>query len=152
MSAIADRLKELGIVLPEPAAPVASYVPAVEHGGVLTISGQISFGPNGLVTGRLGDTLTLEDGQAAARLCGLMLIAQVKKALGDLDRVARVIRLGGFVASTPDFFDQPKVINGASDLMQEVFGEAGRHARAAVGCPALPLGAAVEVEGSFAVR
>lgn len=152
MSAIADRLKDLGIDLPEPAAPVASYVPAIEHAGVLTISGQISFGPAGLVTGRLGDSMTLEEGQAAARLCGLMLIAQAKAFLGDLDRIARVVRLGGFVASTPEFYDQPKVINGASDLMLEVFGEAGRHARAAVGCSALPLGAAVEVEGAFAIR
>lgn len=152
MPRIDTRLEQLGIALPEPAAPVASYVPYVEHAGMLTVSGQISFGADGLVTGRLGDELSLEDGIAAARLCGLMLLAQARAALGDLDRVERVVRLGGFVASAPHFTDQPKVVNGASDLMLDVFGEAGRHARAAVGAAALPLGASVEVEGLFAVR
>jgi len=152
MSKIEARLAELGITLPEAAAPVASYVPAVEASNMLFISGQISFSDSGLIKGTLGDTMTLEDGQAAARACGLMLIAQIKKALGNLDRVQRIIKLGGFVACTPAFFDQPKVINGASDLMMQVFGESGKHARAAVGVPSLPLGAAVEIDAIIAVQ
>lgn len=152
MGAIDNRLKELGVELPEPPAPVASYVPFVRTGDLVVISGQVSLGPDGPVTGRVGDTLTLEEGQAAARLCGLNILAQLKAALdGDLDRVKRCVRLGGFVACGPDFADHPKVINGASDLMAEVFGDKGRHARAAVGAPSLPLGVAVEVDAIFEV-
>ena len=150
---IDQRLSELGITLPQPAAPVASYVPAVEHGGVLHISGQISFAEDGsLITGRLGENIDLDGGIAAARRCGVMLLAQMKAALGSLDRVERVVKLGVFVNSAAAFTDQPKVANGASELMQEVFGEAGRHARSAVGVAVLPLGVAVEVDAIVAVR
>lgn len=146
-----SRLRELGIELPEPAAPVASYVPVVVEGGFAYVSGQISIVDGKLFTGRLGDDVSLEEGIIAARACGLMILAQIKSALGSLDRVERVVKLGAFVTSTPDFTDQPKVANGASDLMAEVFGGAGKHARAAVGAPSLPLGAAVEVDAIFAV-
>ena len=150
---IDQRLAELGITLPEGAAPVAAYVPAVLTGNLLHISGQVSFAEDGSrITGRLGENMSLEEGQAAARRCGLMLLAQVKLALGSLDRVSRIVKLGVFVNSSADFTDQPKVANGASELMQDVFGEAGRHARAAVGVPALPLGVAVEVDGIVEVR
>ncbi len=150
---IDNRLAELGIALPEAAAPVAAYVPAVEVNGLLHISGQISFAEDGsLITGRLGDNVSLEDGQAAARRCGIMLLAQIKKALGSLDRVERIVKLGVFVNSAGDFTDQPKVANGASELMQEVFGDAGRHARSAVGVPTLPLGVAVEVDAVVQIR
>ena len=150
---IDQRLEELGIELPEPAAPVASYVPAVEHGGLLHVSGQISFREDGsLITGRLGESLDVDAGIAAARRCGVMLLAQLKAALGSLDRVERVVKLGVFVNSAPNFTDHPKVANGASELMQEVFGEPGRHARSAVGVAALPLGVAVEVDAVVAVR
>jgi enamine deaminase RidA (YjgF/YER057c/UK114 family) len=148
-----QRLDELGITLPEPAAPVASYVPAVEQDGLLHISGQISFREDGtLILGRVGEDLDLEHGTAAARRCGIMLLAQIKAALGSLDRVERIVKLGVFVNSAPAFSDQPKVANGASELMQEVFGEAGRHARSAVGVAALPLGVAVEVDAIVAIR
>ena len=144
---IDQRLAELGITLPEAAAPVAAYVPAVEIGGLLHISGQISFAEDGsLIKGRLGEDVDLDGGIAAARRCGIMLLAQMKAALGALDRVERVVKLGVFVNSAPAFTDQPKVANGASDLMREVFGEPGRHARSAVGVAELPLGAPVEVE------
>ena len=148
------RLAELGISLPAPAAPVAAYVPAVEIDGLLYISGQLPFREDGsIVTGRLGEDITLEAGAEAARRCGIMLIAQIKAALGgDLSRVRKIVKLGAFVSSTADFTDQPKVANGASELMQTVFGEAGRHARSAVGVPVLPLGAAVEVDAIVAVR
>ncbi len=147
------RLAELGITLPAPAAPVASYVPTVEAGGLLYISGQVSFGEDGqLIKGRLGEDLDLEAGTAAARRCGINLLAQMKAALGSLDRVERVVKLGAFISSAADFTDQPKVANGASELMQDVFGEAGRHSRSAVGVPVLPLGAAVEVDAIVAVR
>ena len=148
------RLSELGIALPAPAAPVAAYVPAVEVNGLLHISGQLPFREDGsIVTGRLGQDVTLAAGTEAARRCGIMLIAQVKAALGgDLSRVARIVKLGAFVSSTADFTDQPKVANGASELMQAVFGDAGRHARSAVGVPVLPLGAAVEIDAIVAVR
>ena len=150
---IDQRLAELGITLPQPAAPVAAYVPAVEIGGLLHISGQISFAEDGsLITGRLGDDVDLDGGIAAARRCGIMLLAQIKAALGSLDRVERIVKLGVFVNSSPDFTDQPKVANGASELMQEVFGEPGRHARSAVGVAVLPLGVAVEVDAIVAVR
>ncbi|WP_375549242.1 RidA family protein [Oceanicaulis alexandrii] len=147
MADIDSRLKELGLTLPEAAAPVANYVPYAQSGQIVHISGQISLGPDGLVTGRLGDGVSLEDGQAAARLCALNLIAQIKAACGgDLGQVKRIVKLGGFVNAHPDFYDIPKVINGASDLMVEVFGDAGRHARSAVGVAVLPLNAAVEVD------
>ena len=144
---IDNRLAELGISLPQAAAPVASYVPAVESGGQLHISGQISFAKDGgLIKGRLGEDMELEAGQQAARRCGIMLLAQIKAALGSLDRVERIVKLGVFVNSHGDFTDQPKVANGASDLMVQLFGEAGKHARSAVGVPVLPLGAAVEID------
>ncbi len=147
MGQIEQRLKKLAITLPTPNAPVANYVPYVFSGSLLFISGQISNGPAGVLKGRLGGTLTLEEGAAAARLCAINILAQINAALGgDLDRVRRIVKLGGFVNCIPEFEDQPKVINGASDLMVAVFGEAGRHARAAVGAPGLPLGAAVEVD------
>ncbi len=150
---IDQRLAELGIVLPQAAAPVAAYVPAVEVGGLLHVSGQISFAEDGgLIKGRLGEDVDLDAGVAAARRCGIMLLAQLKAALGSLDRVERIVKLGVFVNSTPDFTDQPKVANGASELMVEVFGEAGKHARSAVGVAALPLGVAVEVDAVVAVR
>ena len=150
---IDHRLAELGITLPAPAAPVAAYVPAVEAGGLLHISGQISFAEDGsLIKGRLGEDIDLEGGTAAARRCGIMLLAQLKAALGSLERVNRIVKLGVFVNSTPDFLEQPKVANGASELMQDVFGEPGRHARSAVGVASLPLGVAVEVDAIVAVK
>ncbi len=148
---IEARLQELGITLPEAAAPVASYVPVVVQGGFAHVSGQLPFVNGELVTGRLGEDVSLADGTAAARACGLMILAQLKAALVPLDRVERIVKLGAFVNSTPDFTDQPKVANGASELMFDVFGEAGRHARAAVGVPSLPLGAAVEVDAIIAL-
>ena len=148
---IEGRLNELGIVLPEAAAPVASYVPVVVHGGAAHVSGQLPFVGGALKTGRLGEDVSLEEGMEAARACGLMILAQLKAA-GVLDQVERVVKLGAFVNSTGDFTDQPKIANGASDLMFEVFGDAGRHARAAVGVPALPLGAAVEVDAIIALK
>lgn len=148
---IETRLAELGLTLPEPAAPVAAYVPVVVAGGLAHVSGQLPFVGGKLVTGRLGEDVALEDGYGAARACGLMILAQLKAALGSLDKVERVVKLGGFVNSTASFTDQPKVVNGASELMAEVFGEAGKHARSAVGVPVLPLGAAVEVDAIFAV-
>src|SRR6476469_7961648 len=150
---IDQRLAELGVTLPQPAAPVASYVPAVEQRGLLHISGQISFADDGsLILGRLGEDMNLERGIDAARRCGVMLLAQMKAALGSLDRVEKIVKLGVFVNSDPSFTDQPKVANGASELMQEVFGEAGRHARSAVGVAVLPLGVAVEVDAIVAVK
>ena len=150
----ATRLAELGITLPAPAAPVAAYVPAVEAGGLLHISGQLPFREDGsLITGRLGADLDTEHGRLAAERCGIMLIAQIRAALGgSLDRVERIVKLGAFIASDPHFTDQPKVANGASELMAAVFGDAGKHARSAVGVPVLPLGAAVEVDAIVAVR
>ncbi len=149
---IEARLADLGIVLPEAAAPVASYVAVVVENDVAYVSGQLPFIDGELATGRLGEDVSLEEGQAAARACGLMILAQLKGALIPLDRVKRIVKLGGFVSSTADFTDQPKVINGASDLMFEVFGEHGRHSRAAVGVPVLPLGAAVEVDAIIALH
>ncbi|MDT8759988.1 RidA family protein [Sphingomonas psychrotolerans] len=147
------KLAELGLSLPEAAAPVAAYVPAVEAGGLLHVSGQLPFKDGQLMTGRLGEDRDLDYGQEAAQRCGLMLVAQVRKALGgDLSRVERIVKLGVFVNSTGDFTDQPKVANGASELMQALFGEAGRHARSAVGVPTLPLGAVVEVDAVVAIR
>lgn len=147
---IEERLKELGITLPEAAAPVASYVPVVVSGGFAYVSGQLPFIDGVLVKGRLGDNVDLPGGMDAARACGLMILAQLKNA-GVLEEVEQVVKLGAFVNSTPEFTDQPKVANGASDLMLEVFGDAGRHARAAVSAPSLPLGAAVEVDAVIAL-
>jgi enamine deaminase RidA (YjgF/YER057c/UK114 family) len=152
MSTIDTRLAELGLTLPQPAAPVAAYVPVVIAGGLAHVSGQLPFVDGKLVTGRLGEDVSLEEGVEAAQACGVMILAQLKAALGSLDRVERVVKLGGFVNSTGDFTDQPKVVNGASELMVAVFGEAGKHARSAVGVPVLPLGAAVEVDAIVAVR
>jgi enamine deaminase RidA (YjgF/YER057c/UK114 family) len=147
------KLTSLGITLPTPAAPVANYVPFVRSGNLLTISGQLCFGADGklVAKGRLGDGVSIEDGQKAARACAVNLLAQVKAALGDLDKIARVVRLGGFINSAPGFGDGPKVMNGASDLMVDVFGDKGRHARSTVGVAALPADAAVEVEGLFEI-
>jgi enamine deaminase RidA (YjgF/YER057c/UK114 family) len=149
---IERRLAELGIDLPAAAAPVAAYVPVVVAGGLAHVSGQLPFIDGKLVTGRLGEDVSLERGGAAARACGLMILAQLKAAIGSLDRVERIVKLGAFVNSTVDFTDQPKVANGASELMVEVFGDSGRHARSAVGVPVLPLGAAVEVDAVVALK
>ena len=146
------KLAELGLKLPAAAAPVAAYVPVVIAGGLAYVSGQVSFVDGVLVKGRLGEDVSLEAGVAAAQGCGLMILAQLKAALGSFDRVERIVKLGGFVNSTGDFTDQPKVANGASELMQDVFGEAGRHARSAVGVPVLPLGVAVEVDAVVQIR
>lgn len=146
------KLAELGLTLPQPAAPVAAYVPVVVAGGLAHVSGQLPFVGSDFVKGRLGEDVSLEEGVVAAQACGLMILAQLKAALGSLSRVERIVKLGGFVNSTGDFTDQPKVVNGASELMAAVFGEAGKHARSAVGVPVLPLGAAVEVDAVVAVR
>lgn len=147
MSKIEARLNELGVVLPQPVAPVANYVPFVRSGNLIHISGQISLDASGGIKGTVGVDVDLETAQAAARLCGINLLAQMKAACdGDLDRVVRVVKLGGFVQAGPDFIDIPKVVNGCSDLMVEVLGDAGRHARSAVGVYRLPLGFAVEVD------
>jgi len=148
---IAARLKDLGIQLPQPAVAVANYVPFVISGSLVFVSGQLPLENGALaVKGKLGAPLTIEDGIRAARLCALNLLAQAQAAAGgDLDRVRRVVRLTAFVAGAPGFTDQPKVANGASDLMVQVLGEAGRHARVAVGAPSLPLDAAVEIDGIF---
>lgn len=140
------KLADLGLELPQAAAPVASYTPVVEAGGLLHISGQLPFKDGQIVTGRLGDDVSLEAAQDAAQRCGLMLVAQIRQHLGNLAHVKRIVKLGVFVNSTPDFTDQPKVANGASDLMTALFGDAGKHARSAVGVAVLPLGAAVEVD------
>jgi enamine deaminase RidA (YjgF/YER057c/UK114 family) len=139
------KLAELGLELPEPAAPVAAYVPVVMAGGLAHVSGQLPFIDGVLVKGRLGADVDAGQGYEAARACGLMILAQ-------LDRVERIVKLGAFVNSTGDFTDQPKVANGASELMAALFGEAGKHARSAVGVPVLPLGAAVEIDAIVAVR
>ncbi|ODP39023.1 hypothetical protein BFL28_12245 [Sphingomonas turrisvirgatae] len=146
------KLADMGLTLPEAAAPVAAYVPTVEAGGLLHISGQLPFEDGVVMTGRLGEDRDLAYGQAAARRCGLMLVAQIEKALGGFDRVERIVKLGVFVNSAPAFTDQPMVANGASELMEQLFGEAGRHARSAVGVAVLPRGAAVEVDAIIAVR
>ncbi len=150
---VETKLTELGITLPTPATPMANYVPFVRSGNTVTVSGQVCFGNDGklVAKGRLGEGVSMEDGQKAARACAVNLLAQLKAALGDLDKVARVIRLGGFINSAPGFGDGPKVMNGASDLMVAVFGDKGRHARSTVGVAALPADAAVEVEGTFEV-
>ncbi|MEZ5913625.1 MAG: RidA family protein [Paracoccaceae bacterium] len=150
---IAARLADLGITLPDAPMPAANYVPYVQMGDQVFVSGQISQDENGLITGKLGEGLDVAAGAAAARRCALSLLAQLRAACGgDLDRCVRVVKLTGFVNSTADFTDQPKVINGASDLMVEIFGDAGRHARSAVSAASLPLGVAVEIEAIFQVR
>jgi enamine deaminase RidA (YjgF/YER057c/UK114 family) len=150
---IEKKLADLGITLPAPSTPSANYVPFVLTGSLLVISGQICFDANGrlVAKGKLGADVSIEAGQQAARACGIQLLAQLKAALGDLDKVKRVVRLGGFINSAPTFADGPKVMNGASDLMVEVFGDKGRHSRSTVGVAALPVEAAVEVEGMFEV-
>jgi enamine deaminase RidA (YjgF/YER057c/UK114 family) len=149
---IEKKLEELGIALPTPAAPVANYVGFVRSGNLLFVSGQICLANGALVAaGKLGGAVSVEQGQAAARACAINVLAQLKAALGDLDKVARVVRLGGFVNAAPDFLDAPKVMNGASDLMVAVFGDKGRHARTTVGVAVLPADSAIEVEGIFEV-
>ncbi|SFD89716.1 Enamine deaminase RidA, house cleaning of reactive enamine intermediates, YjgF/YER057c/UK114 family [Sulfitobacter brevis] len=150
---IAERLNNLGITLPDAPAPAANYVPFVVSGNLVYVSGQVSNGPDGLITGRLGDTMDVAAGAAAAKACALSLLAQLKAACdGDIDRLVRVVKLTGFVNSTADFTDQPKVINGASDFLVEALGDAGRHARSAVSAASLPLGVAVEIEGIFEIK
>jgi enamine deaminase RidA (YjgF/YER057c/UK114 family) len=154
MAGAAEKIiADLGITLPTPASPVANYVACVRTGNLLVVSGQLCFGDDGKLAakGQLGGGVSIEDGQKAARACAVNLLAQIKAALGDLDNVARVVRLGGFINSAPGFTDGPKVMNGASDLMVEVFGDKGRHARTTIGVSALPADAAVEVEGLFEV-
>ncbi|MDT8854570.1 RidA family protein [Paracoccaceae bacterium Fryx2] len=150
MTRIETRLAELGVTLPDAPAPAANYVPFVVVGTMVHVSGQISQTPEGLIKGRLGADLAIEQGAEAARHCAISLLAQVRKACdGDLSRLKRVVKLTGFVNSTADFIDQPKVINGASDFLVAVLGEAGRHARSAISAASLPLGVAVEIEGIF---
>jgi enamine deaminase RidA (YjgF/YER057c/UK114 family) len=150
---IEKKLSGLGVTLPTPASPIANYVPFVRSGNILVVSGQLCFGIDGklVVKGQLGAGVSVEDGQKAARACAINLLAHLKAALGDLDKVVRVMRLGGFINSSPGFTEGPKVMNGASDLMVEVFGDKGRHTRTTVGVSALPADAAVEVEGLFEV-
>jgi enamine deaminase RidA (YjgF/YER057c/UK114 family) len=150
---IEAKLGQLGISLPALAAPIANYVGNVRTGNLLIVSGQLCLGSDGklVAAGKLGGAVSIEQGRQAARACGINLLAQIKAAVGDLDRVNRVVRLGGFISSTPSFLDGPKVMNGASDLFVEVFGDKGRHARTTVGVAVLPLDAAVEVEGMFEI-
>ena len=149
---IAERLETLGVTLPDAPAPAANYVPYVKVGDTVYVSGQVSMGPDGLIVGKLGDTMDIASGAAAARSCAISLLAQVRAACdGDIERLRRVVKLTGFVNSTVDFGDQPKVINGASDFLVEALGDAGRHARSAVSAASLPFGVAVEIEGIFEV-
>src|SRR6266567_1991266 len=150
---VEQKIADLGIELPSPAKPVANYVACVRTGNILVVSGQLCFGDEGKLAakGQLGGGVSLEDGQRAARACAVNLLAQIKAEIGELDKVVRVVRLGGFINSAPGFTDGPKVMNGASDLMVEVFGDRGRHARSTVGVSSLPADAAVEVEGIFEV-
>ena len=150
---VEKKLSELGITLPAPAAPVANYVGFVRSGNLLIVSGQLCFDAEGKLAakGKLGGSVSIDDGQKAARTCAINVLAQLKVALGDLDKVQRVVRLGGFINATPDFLDTPKVMNGASDLMVTAFGDRGRHARTTIGVAVLPMDAAVEVEGMFEV-
>lgn len=151
-NAIETRLSELGLTLPDAPAPAANYVPYVRSGNLLFVSGQVSMKDGAFVTGKLGADLTVEEGAAAAKLCALSLLAQVRAACdGDLSRLKRVVKLTGFVNSTPDFGDQPKVVNGASDTLVAVLGDAGRHSRSAVSAGALPFNVAVEIEGIFEI-
>ena len=152
MGRVEARLNELGVTLPTPPAPVASYVPYAITGKLVHVSGQVSVDATGGIKGKLGDRIEVEEGQAAARLCALNLLAQVRAACGgDLDRVKRVVKLNGFVNVTPDFDPIPQVINGCSDLMVQVLGDIGKHARSAVGVANLPMGFAVEVDGVFEI-
>ena len=149
---ISKRLEEVGLVLPDANAPAANYVPFVQSGQTLYVSGQVPIKDGAFVTGKLGDTFSVEQGQDAAKICAIALLSQVKAACGgDIDRLIRVVKLTGFVNSTPDFTEQPQVINGASDFLVDVLGDAGRHARSAVSAAALPLGVAVEIEGIFEI-
>ncbi|MGE0338991.1 MAG: RidA family protein [Xanthobacteraceae bacterium] len=151
-SEIELRLQKLGIELPKPAAPVANYVGAVVAGSLLVVSGQLPLGPEGIaIKGKLGDGVSEAQGKEAARLCAINVLAQARAALGDLSRIRRCIRLGGFVNAVPDYQAIPQIINGASDLMVEVLGDAGRHARYAVGVAQLPLDVPVEVEAMFEI-
>ncbi len=153
MSAIESKLATLGVTLPDAPAPAANYVPFVVDRNTVYVSGQISANADGLITGKLGEDLSAEDGAAAARACAISLLAQLKAACGgDIDRLDRVIKLVGFVNSTADFTDQPKVINGASDFLVEALGDQGRHARSAVSAASLPLGVAVEIEAIFSIK
>lgn len=153
MSVAEDRLQELGLELPQVSTPVANYVPAVRTGNLLFVAGQVPRGADGaMITGKVGADMDVDDAYNAARICGLSALAVVKREIGDLDNVVRVVRVMGLVNATPDYTQQPQVINGFSDLMVAVFGEAGRHARVAYGAGSLPGGAAVEVESLFEVR
>lgn len=153
MSAIETKLAELGVTLPDAPAPAANYVPYVIAGDMVYVSGQISANADGLITGKLGEDVTVDAGAAAAKACAISLLAQLKAACGgDIDRLVRVVKLVGFVNSTADFTDQPKVINGASDFMVAALGDAGRHARSAVSAASLPLGVAVEIEAIFQIK
>lgn len=150
---ITSRLAEMGVTLPDAPAPAANYVPYVQVGDIVYVSGQISSGPDGFIVGKLGDNMDVDAGAAAAKACAISLLAQVQAACdGDIERLVRVVKLGGFVNSTPDFTDQPKVINGASDFLAEALGDRGQHARAAVSAPSLPFGVAVEIEGIFQIK
>ena len=153
MSGFEAKLAELGVTLPNAPAPAANYVPYVQVGDIVYVSGQISMDADGFITGKLGDDMETEAGAAAAKTCAIGLLAQVKVACGgDLDRLVRVVKLTGFVNSTADYTEQPKVVNGASDFLVEALGDAGRHSRSAVSAAALPLGVAVEIEGIFQIK
>ncbi|MEZ5675157.1 Enamine deaminase RidA, house cleaning of reactive enamine intermediates, YjgF/YER057c/UK114 family [Thalassovita litoralis] len=150
---IETRLAELGVTLPDAPAPAANYVPFVTIGDMVYVSGQVSADDSGFITGKVGADLTTEQGAAAAKRCAISLLAQLKAACdGDIDRLVRVVKLVGFVNSTADYTEQPKVINGASDFLVEALGDAGRHARSAVSAAALPLGVAVEIEAIFQIK
>lgn len=152
MSTIETRLAELGVTLPDAPAPAANYVPYVIAGDMVYVSGQVPMGPDGFIIGKLGADMSVEDGAAAAKACAISLLAQLKAACGgDIDRLVRVVKLVGFVNSTADFGDQPKVINGASDFMVAALGDKGRHARSAVSAASLPFGVAVEIEAIFQI-
>ncbi|CUI35920.1 RidA family protein [Cognatishimia activa] len=153
MGVFETKLAEMGITLPEAPAPAANYVPYVKVGDMVYVSGQIPSGPDGLIIGKLGDTMDVESGAEAAKACAIALLAQVKAACdGDLDRLVKVVKLTGFVNSTLEFTEQPQVINGASNLFGDALGEVGQHARAAVSAPSLPFGVAVEIDGVFQVK
>jgi enamine deaminase RidA (YjgF/YER057c/UK114 family) len=153
MSVIESRLKELGVTLPSPPMPVASYVPCTISGNIVFVSGQIPIADGAIkYIGKLGVDVPLEAGQAAAQLCAINILAQLQAAIGDLDRVTRCLKLGVFINAAPDYTQHPEVANGASDLIAAVFGDAGKHARAAVGVGSLPRGVAVEVEAIFEIK